>query len=259
MIANVTEQLWIDFDLDIAVFLDTLAYWIKKNAANQKHFYDGRYWSYNSYPAFTKMFPGWKIETIRRIIRNCVKHELIVIGNYNKRTYDNTNWYTLTDKAIQYYPALSGLLLDTPVDSNMPPVETNRPIPKLLPSSSNNTITTNSGSNSKSKSKPNELMRELIEVYREEFPNNPQPHPRVIATSLQKTLQTLIKKWPELDPDGNPLTPETFQRYLHLLRTTAPKFSLGEYETQNGNRKKNSLETFARWNTVVKFLENQYS
>lgn len=35
MIANVTEQLWIDFDLDTAVFLDTIAYWIKKKRLKQ--------------------------------------------------------------------------------------------------------------------------------------------------------------------------------------------------------------------------------
>lgn len=104
-----------------------------------------------------------------------------------------------------------------------------------------------------------ELLRLLIDCYRREFPDNPQPHARVISTSLQKTLQTLIKRWPELDPNGNPLTPELFGRYLHLLRTTAPKFSLSEYVTESGNRKKNGLETFARWNTVVKFMENQYS
>jgi hypothetical protein len=255
MIANVTEQLWIDFDLDIAVFLDTLAYWIKKNAANQKHYYDGRYWSYNSYPAFTKMFRGWKIETIRRIIRNCVKHELIIIGNFNKKTYDNTNWYTLTDKALQYYPAMSGLLLDTPVDSNIPPVETNRPIPKQLPSSSNNTITTNSGS----KPKKLDFMWQMIAVYREIFPNNPQPHDRVIATTLQKTLQTLIKRWPELDPDVKQLDIAAFTKYLTLLHDTAPKFALNEYVTKDGNKKKNSMETFCRWNTLVQFLENKYS
>lgn len=257
MIANVTEQLWIDFDLDIAVFLDTLSYWVKKNAANQKHFYDGRYWSYNSYPAFTKMFPGWKIETIRRIIRNCVKNELIVIGNYNKRTYDNTNWYSLTDKAIQYYPVMSGLLLDTPVETNRPPVETNRPIPKLL--STNKNTTNSSSRKSTSKANPNELMRELINVYREEFPNNPQPHQTLISTSLEKVLRTLIKRWPEAEPQGLPITAKGFRRYMVGLRTLTPKFALGEYVTKDGNKKKNSMETFCRWNTFVKFLEDQYS
>jgi hypothetical protein len=125
--------------------------------------------------------------------------------------------------------------------------------------SSSSINTTNSSSTSKSKEKNVNIYRELIDVYRTEFPNNPQPHPKVISTSLQKTLQTLVKRWHELDPESKPLTPDTFRRYLMALKSLAPKFSLGEYETPNGNRKKNSLETFARWNTVVKFLENQYS
>ena len=128
-------------------------------------------------------------------------------------------------------------------------------------SSSINTTNSDSSKTSKStaKAKPNLALMQLIDVYREVFPNNPQPHNRVIATSLHKTLSTLVKRWSELDPDGHPLTLETFKKYLEMLRDRAPKFSLGEYETANGTRKKNSLETFARWNTVVKFLENAYS
>lgn len=341
MIANVNEQLWVDFDLDTAMFLDTIAYWIKKNAANKqpRNFHEGRYWTYNTLDAYTKLFPGWSIQTIRRIIKNCLKHELLIVGNFNKKSYDRTGWYSLTDKAIEYYPNLSNILHNKPdnvdsdsfVGSNTPFVGTNTAIPKLLPSSNINTNITSenpniesgdslvsatennssdylsnytqgnndaciaiedTGLNTKSdyhnnqskkcsyllniepsntktskRSKKStvegraahELLMSYIDVYRQEFPNNPQPHPRVIATSLQKTLQTLVKRWHELDPDGKPLTPDTFRRYLMALKSLAPKFSLGEYETTSGNRKKNGLETFARWNTVVKFLENQYS
>lgn len=111
----------------------------------------------------------------------------------------------------------------------------------------------------KKPNKPSALLWELVAVYRKVFPDNPQPHKRVISTSLQRTLATLVKRWPELDPEGKVLTVDAFERYLSLLKTTAPKFSLGEYVTDQGNRKKNNLETFARWNTVVKFLENAYS
>jgi hypothetical protein len=193
-----------------------------------------------------------------------VKHGLLIIGNFNKTKYDRTNWYTLSDLAIEYYPRLSKILqrkADNPSPASCGDFaagsgETPTPIPNPSTTSSNNTITT---SVSSSKSKFNELMREMIDAYREVFPDNPQPHPRVIATSLQKTLCTLIKRWPELDPERKPLTKQRFRKYLELLHDNAPKFSRGEYVTANGNRKKNNLETFARWNTIVKFLENQYS
>jgi hypothetical protein len=102
-------------------------------------------------------------------------------------------------------------------------------------------------------------LRELIEIYREEFPDNPQPHKRLISTSLQKTMKTFIKRWPEADPGQRPLDLAAFRKYLLALKTYAPKFALSEYETKDGNRKKNGLETFCRWNTLVKFLEEAYS
>ncbi len=103
------------------------------------------------------------------------------------------------------------------------------------------------------------ILKEMIEAYRETFPDNPQPHPKVISTSLEKTLQTFIKRWPEHDPEGKAMTLDSFRRYMVGLKTFAPKFSLGAYVTPEGNRKKNSLETFCRWNTLVKFLENSYT
>ncbi len=103
------------------------------------------------------------------------------------------------------------------------------------------------------------ILKEMIEAYRETFPDNPQPHPKVISTSLEKTMLTLIKRWPEIEPNGNPLTADGFTRYLAMLKLDAPKFSLGTYLTQDGARKKNNLETFCRWNTVVKYFEGAYS
>ncbi len=275
MYINFSEQLAIDFDLEVEYFLRNLVYWLCFNAAkdNPEHrnLREGLYWSYNSYSEYAKLIPVLTQKQIRTVAARAIKGGLLQVNNFNHKKYDNTNWYTLTEKGWTYFDREARKLYPHWfVDINKPEPELNTSAQMgrhLCPngqtytntSTSLRENTTNSSSNSKSKEKNLNLMRDMIEVYREEFPNNPQPHPRVVATSLQKTLQTLIKKWPELDPDGKPLTRVTFQRYLNLLRTTAPKFSLGEYETHNGNRKKNSLETFARWNTVVKFLENQYS
>lgn len=281
MITNFNEQLAIDFDIEIAVFLENLIYWLKFNSSkddiNQRNFYDGRYWSYNSYTELSKLFPIWSPKTMRTIIARCVKHDLIAIGNFNHKKYDNTNWYTLSDKALTYFPYVAAKLypasssevsaagpeLYTPAQTGRTPAQTGRPIP-TLPTIKENNTTNSEFANSpaaatKPKKQPSVELRELIEVYRQEFPNNPQPHPKVISTTLQKTLSSLVKRWPELAPDGKPLSADTFRRYLIALKGGAPKFALGEYVTQSGNRKKNNLETFARWNTVVKFLENQYS
>lgn len=268
------EQLWKDFSLDTAVFLDFIAHWIHLNSSNKqpRNYHEGRYWTYNTLDALHSIFPGWPKETIRNIIRKCVKNGLLIVSNFNKKKYDRTNWYTLSDLALKYYPKLSHLIQQIPDnpggvscgDFTAGSGRFTAAIPNTSTTSSNNTITTSESGDSpatatKGKQKTEALMREMIEVYREEFPKNPQPHPRLIATSLQKTLQTLIKRWPEADPNGNTLDIDAFRRYMSALKSLAPKFSLGQYETSQGNVKKNGLETFARWNTLVKFLENQYS
>ena len=81
-----------------AVMINNIQYWIIKNKANEKHFYEGKYWTYNSLEAFTKLFPFWSKRQIERILNNLKKEGYIEDGNYNKTAYDRTKWYTLTEK-----------------------------------------------------------------------------------------------------------------------------------------------------------------
>lgn len=268
---NLNEQLLRDTkDAHICIFIANLAAWLRTNIDKEKYeqrnIREGQCWSYNSIKDFKNYFDFWSIKNIRTIIKHCEQQGLIIISNFNKHKYDKTSWYTLTDKALQYYPILkekihtraSSIPINTDLSETANGKSGNgKPIPENLNSLSSSITTNTTISGSKSKSV--ELMQDLIAVYRQEFPNNPQPHPRVIATSLHKTLQTLIKGWPGLDPQGKKLEVDAFRRYLSLLRTSAPKFSLGEYTTKDGNKKKNGMETFCRWNTVIKFLEGAYS
>ena len=82
-----------------AVMLENLNYWLLKNKANNKHFHDGKYWTYNSMEAFTLLFDFLTKRQIERILKNLKEEGYIETGNYNKSAYDRTLWYTLTDKA----------------------------------------------------------------------------------------------------------------------------------------------------------------
>lgn len=273
---NLNEQLLRDTkDAHVCIFIANLAMWLRTNIDREKYEHrnirEGQCWSYQTLKDFQNYFDFWSVKNIRTIIKHCQQLGLIAIGNFNKHKYDKTCWYTLTDKALEYYPILRDKIririFNNRTATDLPETangisQNGKPIPENTTHSSNNTITTNSVSAAAPLSKKQEtmaLMLAMIAVYREVFPNNPQPHPRLIATSLQKTLQSLIHRWPEADPEGNPLTIEAFRKYLTLLHDTAPKFSRGEYTTADGNKKKNNMETFCRWNTFVKFLENQYS
>ena len=89
-----------EFGVDGAIMLQNLYFWIKKNEANNKHYHDGRYWTYNSAKAFSELFPYWSEKQISRILTNLENNGAIVTGNYNKVAYDRTKWYALTDLAL---------------------------------------------------------------------------------------------------------------------------------------------------------------
>lgn len=83
-----------------AILLNHIYYWIAKNKANGKHFYDGKYWTYNSRKAFSELFPYASEKQIRRVLERLVKLNILMTGNYNKKWTDRTLWYTFTDNGL---------------------------------------------------------------------------------------------------------------------------------------------------------------
>ena len=92
------------FGLEEAILFQHIQYWVEKNKANEKNFYNGRYWTYNSTKAFEKMFPYMTQRTIARKLQNLIDKGLILTGNYNENKYDRTLWYSLTDYAESILP-----------------------------------------------------------------------------------------------------------------------------------------------------------
>lgn len=94
------------FDIDVAkiygvnaaILLKYIGHWIDKNKANDKHFHDGNYWTYNSVKAFKELFPYMSEKVIRNTLKKLEDDGIIVTGNYNKAAYDRTTWYALTEK-----------------------------------------------------------------------------------------------------------------------------------------------------------------
>lgn len=90
--------------VDGAVMLQNIQYWIAKNKANNKHFYDDNYWTYNSVKAFECLFPFWSNKQITRILKKLIDDGYLITGNYNKQNYDRTKWYAITQKGYSILP-----------------------------------------------------------------------------------------------------------------------------------------------------------
>ncbi len=91
------------FGVNEAIFLNNIAFWIAKNKANNKHFHEGRYWTYNSSKALAELFPYWSDDQIDRLIKKCCKLDLLLINNFNDTSYDRTRWFGLTDFALELF------------------------------------------------------------------------------------------------------------------------------------------------------------
>ncbi len=92
-------ELAVKYGQEEAVILNSLIYWIKKNKENNRHFYEGRTWTYNSGEAFGRQFPFWSRRQIERIMKSLITKNAIIKGNYNENPYDHTLWYALQDEA----------------------------------------------------------------------------------------------------------------------------------------------------------------
>lgn len=96
-----------EYGLNEAILLNNIFYWIEKNRANEKHFYDGYYWTYSSAKAFSELFPYMKERSILRYLNNLIEAGILIKDNYNKVGYDRTTWYAITEKgyaAIYHRP-----------------------------------------------------------------------------------------------------------------------------------------------------------
>lgn len=93
----------VEHGADVAIFIHNLVYWVEKNAANGRHYHDGRYWTYNSVKALQEMYPLWSASQIRTITKKAEEAGLMVTGNYNTKPMDRTMWYSPSNEVLKLY------------------------------------------------------------------------------------------------------------------------------------------------------------
>jgi len=97
-----------------SIILSHLCFWIEKNQHNQRNFFKGRYWVYNSASAFEKIFTYLNKDQIRRVLDKLNKQGVLYIGNFNKIGYDRTLWYSVSDEVMDIYTAGKGSNRESP-------------------------------------------------------------------------------------------------------------------------------------------------
>ncbi len=211
-----------ELGVDSAIIFQNIVFWIAKNKANEKHFYDGKYWTYNSNRAFLELFTWLSEQNLRTCLKKLIDKKYLVKGNFNKIAYDRTTWYSIGEKyqmdMLELTPSLCEKQQIDLLELTNENVKTNEPIPYI-----NTDIKQHISLGEKKKSKKtkdksiedlNANEREVLDLYNSLF-RNKRPS---IDTSwvdnfnewLEKYDVDVIKeaiinweKYPHWSKDGN--------------------------------------------------------
>ena len=185
--------------VNAAVILENIAHWVLKNKANDKNFYDGHYWTYNSRKAMTALFPYLSEKQVRYALDALRKADMVLTGNYNKSSYDRTLWYTVSDScAKKYFPEL----LDWPKMANeldcvgqpIPDINTNNKPDNNI---SQQTDSSASEAPIPAESVRNEKAKSLLDISREITGNDPFTFPyQPTSDSEENSAAGIVKKKP---------------------------------------------------------------
>ncbi len=86
------------YGVPAAIMIRHFALWIEKNKAHNKHYHDGRTWTYCTVKGLAEIFDYWTIRQIRVILDKLLREGVILKANYNSKKYDRTLWYAFKDE-----------------------------------------------------------------------------------------------------------------------------------------------------------------
>ena len=80
-----------EIGLNEAIMLQQMHYWLLKSSNE----FTGVKWFYKTLEEWQTEFPFWSAMTIRRTLGSLEKQKIIKIGNFNKKKFDKTKWFTI--------------------------------------------------------------------------------------------------------------------------------------------------------------------
>lgn len=181
--------------VNAAVILENIAHWVLRNKANDKNFYDGHYWTYNSNAAMAELFPYMNARQVRTALDSLRKNGMVLTGNYNKSSYDRTLWYTVSDDcAERFFPEIIHLTKKSNgVDGKV------KPIPDINTNNKPDNISQQTDSSASdapipSESVRNERTKSLWDISREITGNDPFTFPYQPTSDSEKNSAAGIVK-----------------------------------------------------------------
>lgn len=85
-----------EIGLNEAIMLQQMHYWLLKSSNE----FEGVKWFYKTLEDWQTEFQFWSTMTIRRTLTNLEKQKVIRVGNFNKKKFDKTKWYTIEYQCV---------------------------------------------------------------------------------------------------------------------------------------------------------------
>lgn len=123
------SELATEYGILEAILLNHIQFWIEKNKANGKNFFDGYYWTYNSTRAYHELFPYVSQRQIQTALKHLREEGILQTGNYNSDAYDRTMWYafTLEGESIMQKSKIHDAELQNGHGEDVAPIPDNKP------------------------------------------------------------------------------------------------------------------------------------
>lgn len=190
-----------------ALMLQQVHYWCLKNG----HLREGQYWTYQTAKDWVQQLMVFEERSVRAKVKELREAGVLVIGNFNKKAYDQTLWYRLDydklhSEMVKAYPHLQILQVHCGKFCRLIPAELAVPIPKTTAE------TTTETSLATAAPSLTETDQELIDI--------PEVEPMAKGPSMAAELLAHMKN------HGQPVAKPNSAHSLELtFKTVAPKYN----------------------------------
>lgn len=226
-VERIIPDLAVEIGLNESIMLMQIAFWIN-GSTNVR---EGVYWTYHSVRDMHKnYFPYWSTATIWRTINNLKDAGYILVGEFNKRKGDHTQWFALepdklsTLKSVLIAPSLS-TFEGKPFQNETPPLQNETTLPNTTPNIKKDSADADTPQSKPKAERPRNPMYDAIkDVWGYTAARNGQMAALLNGTSTKKG-------YAEYNLD-QPVTPEELRAWAAWWRRTNPGINIVEELTK---------------------------
>jgi hypothetical protein len=89
------------YGLKEAIILNKIIFYVLKNEQDKRNLKKGRYWTFNSREGWRETFQIFSYDQVWRSLKNLEKKGALVSDSFNRKAYDKTRWYSLSDSLVR--------------------------------------------------------------------------------------------------------------------------------------------------------------